>query len=89
MKQPLVTISIPTYNSDKFIAQCLKAISEQTYQHIEINIVDGGSKDETIAIAKQSGGQRRPCQSCGRLQTMKNEGLTILDHSNSCLHVTH
>lgn len=52
-KNKLVTISIPTYNSEKFITRCLKAIQKQTYKPIEINIIDGGSKDKTIAIAKK------------------------------------
>jgi hypothetical protein len=36
------------------------------------------------AVAEEPHRQCRPRQPRGRLQTMKNEGLTILDHSNSC-----
>ena len=53
--EPLVTISIPTMNSGKFIGRCLEAISSQTYKQIEINIIDGGSSDETVDIAKAHG----------------------------------
>ncbi len=55
MPKPLVTISIPTYNSELFLADCLNAIREQTYKNIEINIVDGNSKDKTTQIAKAFG----------------------------------
>jgi glycosyltransferase involved in cell wall biosynthesis len=55
MKQPLVTISIPTYNSEPFLALCLESIKTQTYPNIEINIVDGKSKDRTIEITKEYG----------------------------------
>lgn len=55
MKNPLVSISIPTYNSEPFLELCLKAIRSQSYKNIEINIVDGGSKDATIAVAKKYG----------------------------------
>ncbi len=55
MKNPLVTISIPTYNSGAFLKNCLKAIKSQSYKKIEINIVDGGSQDNTIEIAKKFG----------------------------------
>jgi glycosyltransferase involved in cell wall biosynthesis len=53
MKQPLVTISIPTFNSEKFLERCLHAIQEQTYRNIEVNIIDGNSKDATLIIAKK------------------------------------
>jgi glycosyltransferase involved in cell wall biosynthesis len=53
MKNPLVTISIPTYNSAPFLKTCLDAIKKQSYKNIEINIVDGNSKDSTLQIAKE------------------------------------
>jgi glycosyltransferase involved in cell wall biosynthesis len=53
--EPWVTISIPTMNSGKFIDRCLEAISRQTYKQIEINVIDGGSSDETVDIAKAYG----------------------------------
>ncbi|MBI5045161.1 MAG: glycosyltransferase family 2 protein [Candidatus Levybacteria bacterium] len=53
MSQPKVTISIPTFNSALFIEKCLHAITQQTYKNIEINIVDGGSTDETLLLAKE------------------------------------
>lgn len=55
MKKPLVTISIPTLNSAAFLKQCLQAINNQNYPNLEINIVDGGSKDNTLEIAKEMG----------------------------------
>lgn len=48
---PLVTISIPTYNSSKTLLLCLEAIQNQTYKNIEINIIDGNSKDNTVQLA--------------------------------------
>lgn len=53
MSNPLVTITIPTYNSAKFINFCLSALKNQSYKNIEINIIDGFSKDETIEIAEK------------------------------------
>lgn len=55
MKNPLVTISIPTYYSEPFLKTCLDAIKKQSYKRIEINIVDGGSKDMTVEIARKYG----------------------------------
>ncbi len=48
MNNPLVTITIPTYNSAAFLDICISAIKNQTYKNIEINVVDGGSKDSTV-----------------------------------------
>lgn len=51
-EMPLVSIIIPTYNSDKTLKKCLESIRQQTYSNIEIIIVDGGSKDGTISTAE-------------------------------------
>jgi len=53
MKQILVSIVLPTYNSWKTIEACLKSIKEQTYDNIEIIVVDNNSKDNTKEIAKK------------------------------------
>jgi len=50
---PLVSVIIPTYNSQKTIRRCLKSIERQTYKRIETLIVDRYSTDETTQIAKQ------------------------------------
>lgn len=39
-EQPLVTVVIPTYRSERFIQRCLLAIKNQTYPHIETIVVD-------------------------------------------------
>jgi glycosyltransferase involved in cell wall biosynthesis len=49
---PLVSVIIPTYNSEKTLAKCLESIKTQTYKNLEIIIVDSCSKDRTIEIAK-------------------------------------
>ena len=48
---PLISIIIPTLNSEKTLEQCLKSIKNQSYQNYEIIIVDGGSEDKTVEIA--------------------------------------
>lgn len=55
IQDPLITISIPTYNSALFLPKCLEAISKLTYTNFEVNIIDGNSEDNTIQIAKQAG----------------------------------
>jgi hypothetical protein len=48
---PLITIITPTYNSAHTLADTLESIAAQDYPHIEHIIVDGLSKDDTLAIA--------------------------------------
>lgn len=48
---PLVSIVIPTLNSEKTLENCLRSVLNQTYDKIEIVIVDAGSEDRTIEIA--------------------------------------
>jgi glycosyltransferase involved in cell wall biosynthesis len=55
MDEPLVSIIIPTYNSEKTLPLCLESIKRQTYRNIEVIVVDSYSKDRTIEIAKGYG----------------------------------
>jgi len=52
---PSISIVIPTYNSERTLAQCLESIARQDYprEKIEIIIADGGSEDKTLEIAKK------------------------------------
>jgi glycosyltransferase involved in cell wall biosynthesis len=52
-KKPLVSIIVPTYNSSSTLADCLLSIQNQSYENIELVVVDNNSKDTTKDIAKQ------------------------------------
>ena len=53
MNQPLVSIIIPVYNTAPYLEQCLEAIIHQTYENIEVILVDDGSTDESGAICER------------------------------------
>lgn len=55
MKQKLVSVVIPTFNSQDVIKECLESVKKQTYKNIEVIIVDGFSTDDTPKIAKRYG----------------------------------
>jgi len=56
MKQsPLVSIIIPCYNTEKYIAEAIESALNQTYQNIEVIVVDDGSTDASVEIIQSFG----------------------------------
>ena len=49
---PLVTIGIPVYNSEKFLAQAINSVLRQSYSNFELIITDDGSTDASVSIAQ-------------------------------------
>lgn len=49
---PFVSVIIPAYNAEIFIARTLESVLSQTYQNIEVLVVDDGSSDRTAEIVK-------------------------------------
>lgn len=52
MSLPLVSILMTAYNRQQFIAEAIESVIPSTYQNWELIIVDDGSKDDTVKIAK-------------------------------------
>jgi rhamnosyltransferase len=52
MNHPETSIIIRTRNEEKWIEECLKRILSQNYNNFEVIIIDSGSKDKTLEIAK-------------------------------------
>lgn len=50
---PLVSVLVPAYNHEKYILSAINSIIEQTYQNIELIIIDDGSTDKTAKILKE------------------------------------
>ncbi|MFH8080533.1 MAG: glycosyltransferase [Candidatus Aenigmatarchaeota archaeon] len=49
----LVSVIIPTFNSEKTLERCLESVKNQSYKNIEIIVVDKFSKDRTVEIARK------------------------------------
>lgn len=53
VRNQLVSISVKTYNSSKYVIETLDSIREQTYQNIELIISDDCSSDNTVDVCKE------------------------------------
>lgn len=51
MRNNMISIIIPAYNVENYIATCLQSVMEQTYKALDIIVVNDGSKDKTGEIA--------------------------------------
>ena len=50
---PTVSVIVPVYNCEKYLADCIESILNQTYINIEIVIVNDGSTDQSENIVKK------------------------------------
>lgn len=50
MKQGLVSVIVPVYNSANYIGRCIESILNQTYDNIELLLIDDGSKDDSYLL---------------------------------------
>ena len=64
--KPLVSVLICAYNAGHYFAEALEAVLGQTYRNLEIVLVNDGSTDDTLAIAKDFQGRD------GRIRIISN-----------------
>jgi cellulose synthase/poly-beta-1,6-N-acetylglucosamine synthase-like glycosyltransferase/peptidoglycan/xylan/chitin deacetylase (PgdA/CDA1 family)/spore germination protein YaaH len=67
---PLVSVLIPCFNEEKVIVQSVRRILDSTWTHLEILVLDDGSKDRTSAVVAEAYGDEPRV----RLMTFENGG---------------
>ena len=53
MKKDLISVIVPVYNVEKYLDKCLTSILDQSYQNLEIILVDDGSTDNSSKICDE------------------------------------
>ena len=74
MPQPLVSIIVPIYNAQDHIARCVESIRRQTYENLEILLLNDGSQDVSLEVCRMF------AQVDGR--------ITLIDKENSGVSAT-
>ena len=54
LNNPLVSIITPTYNHEKYIGECIESVKSQSFSNWEMIIINDGSTDKTLEIAKKN-----------------------------------
>src|SRR5262245_27531871 len=84
----LVSIGIPCFNSAQWLAQAIESALAQTFPDKEVIVVDDGSKDESVHVAKQFGDRIQLIVTANRggnharncaLQAARGEWIQFLD----------
>ena len=57
--KPLVSVVIPVYNQERYVAEAVDSVLRQTYEDVELVVVDDGSSDRTPEILKAYGDRLR------------------------------
>ena len=65
----LVSVIVPTYNIEQYIAETIKSVLAQTYPHFELLIIDDESPDRSVKICQQFNDPRI------KIISQKNRGL--------------
>lgn len=53
LKEKLISIVVPVYNTEKYLSTCIDSILNQTYNNLQLILVDDGSTDNSILICRQ------------------------------------
>lgn len=53
VKNPLVSVIVPSYNHSKYIEECVESIVNQTYSNYELIVIDDGSTDNSVEILER------------------------------------
>ena len=53
MREPLISVVVPVYNTEKYLRRCVESIRAQNYKNLEIILVDDGSSDGSYVLMQK------------------------------------
>lgn len=74
---PIVSVIIPAYNAEQYIAETLASVVNQTLKDIEVIVVDDGSKDNTAAAVQAFPSVRYVRKTNGGVSAARNHGANL------------
>ncbi len=74
-ENPLVSVVIPVYNGEKYVAHALESVFKQDYQPFEVILVDDGSTDRTAQIIGKYDNVQYIYQSKQGVSSARNKGI--------------
>lgn len=76
-----ISIIVPVYNAENYIEQCLESLCGQTYENIEVLLIDDGSSDESLVKcqewAKKDGRVKVYHQENAGASAARNKGIEL------------
>lgn len=78
---PKISIIVPVYNVEKYIAQCLDSIIKQTFRDIEVIVIDDGTQDNSAEI------YQKYMEMDSRIKIIKKETKEWLRHGTLVLNM--
>ena len=73
---PRVSVVIPTYNYARYVPEAIDSVLAQSFEELEIIVVDDGSTDKTAEVLRAFGGQLRVIRQERRgLSAARNTGI--------------
>jgi glycosyltransferase involved in cell wall biosynthesis len=54
VNKPLISVIMPCFNAEPYLAEAIASVMGQTWQSVELLIVDDGSSDDSVAIAEDA-----------------------------------
>lgn len=75
METELISVIVPVYNVERYLRRCVDSILHQTYQNLEVLLVDDGSTDASGAICDEYAAQE------GRVTAVHQKNGDSLQHA--------
>lgn len=81
--QSLVSVIVPVYNAEAYLPETLRSIMASTYAALEVIIMDDGSRDNSLTIAKEFAKTHSVCH----VYTQPNQGVSVA--RNNAIRLAH